>query len=32
MRHIIANLDNDWELTTADIDGALRDLDGGPKP
>jgi hypothetical protein len=32
MRRIIANLDNDWELTAADIDGALSDLEGGSKP
>ena len=32
MRHIIANLDNDWELTAADIDKALAEIDGGLKP
>ena len=32
MQRIIANLDNDWELTAAEIDGALNDLDGGPAP
>jgi len=32
MRRIIANLDNDWELTAADIDDALSDLDGGSTP
>ena len=32
MRNIIANLDNDWELTAADIDGALSELDGGSTP
>lgn len=26
MREIVANLDNDWELTTADIDEAIADL------
>lgn len=32
MRRIIANLDNDWEMTADDIDSALGDLDGGSKP
>jgi hypothetical protein len=26
MEKIVANLDNDWRLTGAEIDGALRDL------
>lgn len=26
MREIVANLDNDWELTAADIDEAIADL------
>ena len=32
MRRIIANLDNDWELTAADIDRAIAEIDGGSKP
>jgi len=32
MRRIIANLDNDWELTAADIDRAIAKIDGGSKP
>ena len=32
MRRIIADLDNDWELTGADIDNALSNIDGGSKP
>ena len=32
MRRIIANLDNDWEMTADDIDSALGDLDGGSTP
>lgn len=32
MRRVIANLDNDWELTAADIDGAIEQIDGGSKP
>ena len=27
MRKVVAELDNSWELTSADIDAALRDLD-----
>jgi hypothetical protein len=27
MRRVVAELDNSWELTSADIDAALRDLD-----
>jgi hypothetical protein len=27
MREVVAELDNSWELTSADIDAALRDLD-----
>jgi hypothetical protein len=26
MAKIVANLDNDWQLTGAEIDAALRDL------
>ena len=26
MRHLVAELDNSWELTTADIDAALAEL------
>lgn len=29
MRRTVANLDNDWELTGAEIDAALAELDGG---
>ncbi len=29
MRQIIANLDNDWELTSAEIDSAVAKIDGG---
>ena len=32
MRSIIANLNNEWELTAADIDKALAEIDGGSKP
>ena len=28
MRHIVAELDNSWELTSADIDAALTELGG----
>ena len=28
MRHLIAELDNSWELSSADIDAALADLGG----
>jgi hypothetical protein len=29
MRHVVANLDNDWQLTGAEIDSALTEIDGG---
>jgi len=29
MRKVVANLDNDWTLSAAEIDVALRDLEGG---
>src|SRR5262252_4489476 len=29
MRRVVANLDNDWLLTGADIDKAIRDIEGG---
>ena len=32
MRSIIANLNNEWELTAADIDKALAEIDRGSKP
>ena len=28
MRKVVANLDNDWTLSGAEIDAALRDLEG----
>ncbi|MBV9860531.1 MAG: hypothetical protein JO267_00115 [Alphaproteobacteria bacterium] len=28
MRHVIAELDNSWEMTSADIDAALTELAG----
>ncbi|MFM9941418.1 MAG: DUF6166 domain-containing protein [Hyphomicrobiaceae bacterium] len=28
MQRVIANLDNDWTLTTADIDAAVRAIEG----
>ena len=28
MRKVIANLDNDWALTGADIDAALKEIEG----
>ena len=28
MARVIANLDNDWQLSTSDVDAALRGLDG----
>jgi Family of unknown function (DUF6166) len=28
MRAVVADLDNSWELTSADIDAALRDIGG----
>ena len=28
MKAIVANLDNDWQLTGADIDVAIRALEG----
>ncbi len=28
MRKVVANLDNDWVLTGADIDKAIRDIEG----
>ena len=28
MRQVVANLDNDWQLTGADIDAALRGIEG----
>lgn len=28
MRHVIANLDNDWQLTSADIDKAIAEIEG----
>ena len=32
MRDVVANLDNDWELTGAEIDRAVAEIDGGSKP
>lgn len=32
MRQVVANLDNDWELTGTEIDNALAEIDGGTKP
>jgi|TARA_Y100000588_G_scaffold316984_1_gene345797 hypothetical protein len=32
MRRIVADLDNDWELTAAEIDSAISEIDGGSKP
>lgn len=32
MRRVVANLDNDWELTGAQIDGAVAEFDGGSNP
>lgn len=29
MRHVVANLDNDWELTSQDIDRALSEMNAG---
>lgn len=31
MRDVVANLDNDWELTGAEIDSAVAKIDGGSK-
>jgi hypothetical protein len=28
MRKVVANLDNDWALTGADIDAALKEIEG----
>jgi hypothetical protein len=28
MRKVVANLDNDWALTSADIDAAIREIEG----
>jgi len=29
MRKVIANLDNDWQLTSADVDAAIAEIDRG---
>ena len=29
MRKVVANLDNDWVLTAAEIDKAIREIEGG---
>lgn len=29
MRHVVANFDNEWEMTTADIDRALANIHAG---
>lgn len=29
MRKVVANLDNDWTLTSADIDSAVREIEAG---
>jgi len=29
MKKVIADLDNDWTLTSADVDRALREIEGG---
>jgi hypothetical protein len=29
MRKVVANLDNDWELSSADIAGAVADIEAG---
>ena len=28
MQRVVANLDNDWELTSEDVDRAIRDIEG----
>ena len=29
MKKVVADLDNDWTLSSADIEGALREIEGG---
>jgi hypothetical protein len=29
MKQIVANLDNDWQLTGAEVDAAVRNIEAG---